>query len=422
MRIERSARRRHGTRPGSAYVAVLGAATVLAVMGLGAMAAMRAQRASILLQHQTREARFLAESGVQLAMQWIAADANWRVNRPNGVWASDVPLGRGRLTIAVTDPVDGNLANRPTDPLIIQATAQVGQATQIVEVRAEASGPPLDCLRTAMHTAGQIHVRSDRVLAASGAPVSTNGELRNNGTIVGHAECLAYTGSGSVTGTLSVGATPKPMPDPGVFAMYAALGTPISPGSTVDRRALGPGFNPYGAANPDGVYVISSSANVTIRNTRILGTLVIICPGKTVTVEDSVHFENYRSDYPVLLVDGNLVLNFSAASALSESSRNVNYNPPGVPYAGETDADLSDTYPSEIRGLVHARGPIVISNAVRVIGAIIGQSSASSNAVDITDRAEISWTRSLLMTPPMGYMKSVQMTVAPGSWRAVVLP
>lgn len=415
------------TRRGSAYFAVLGASMIVAIIGMGALSIVRSQRLTVTMQVDTVKARLYAQSAVEWGAQIIALDSNWRANHTSGVWYSGQPLGDGTITLEGID-ADGDLANRPTDALTLKATATRGAATQIVQATLTASGPPLDALGMALHTVGQLHVSGTHTLTVTGAPASTNGtaQIDSGGIISGDLQCLAAINSGTVTGTTTILAPSKAMPSSGVASMYAALGTAISPGGTMTKVVLTPANNPYGSNNADGVYVISTSSNLLIKGVRIEGTLVIICPGKVVTIDTAVLFHNYRADYPALIVDGDVVLQYdSVNTSLKESDWNTSFNPSGAAYPypnGSSNGNTNDTYPNEIQGLVHCRGAITLQSTARVRGAVICESSAGTNAVFCNGTNEIVYDPTLFTAPPMGYMKSVSMSIQSGSWRQVVLP
>jgi hypothetical protein len=411
-------------RRGGIYVAVLGAALIVSLIGLAAMAGMRSQRLTVRAETDMAQARLIADSGVELAMQWLTADVNWRQNHPGGGWTTTVPIGDGQAQVRITDPGDNNLGNRPSDPVLIQSTGTRGSAVQIVQATLTATGAPLDALAMALHTAGELHIGSGANLTASGAPASTNGAFRNQGTVTGDVQCTLATLPGTVTGTLTQAAPNKAMPASSVVALYTSLGTAISPSlNTIDRVALTPGLNPFGGTtNADGVYVINAAGPVTIRRCRINGTLVIVCPGQTVTIRDNVLLQPARPDYPALIVDGNVALQYDSTSNLSESGLGTNFNPTGAPYLGVTDSDTSDTYPSEIQGLVHIRGTLATSTAATIRGAVICESSAATSALDIASSVQVVYDPSLYSSPPMGYTKSVTMALQPGSWRQIVNP
>ena len=407
-----------------AYLAVLAVTMIVATMALGALLAVRAQARAANLMSDAAEARLYALSAMELGRLWISKDANWRANRSHGVWVAGQPIGSGTFTLEVTDPLDGNLANRPHDAVVMKATAVKGQARQVLQVTLAANPTPLPALACALHTGGQIHIRAGKRLTAKFATLSTNGDLRNDGTITGNVEALTASTPGNVNGMLALGVPSKAFPASTVPEMYASLGTTIVPGDTINKRVLAPGYNPWGATNADGVYVIRTTGNLTIKNTRICGTLVVICPGHTVTLEGQVLLQPARSDYPALIVNGNLVLKYSSTgTTLSESTQNTNYNPAGAPYQGVADSDTADQYPCEIQGLVHVIGTLDFADDSLVRGAVICESAASSDAVQSHDSAEIVYDPRLYSNSayiPQGYTTAVPMVPQAGSWQQCV--
>jgi hypothetical protein len=400
---------------------VLAVTVIVATLGMGALLAVRGEARVARAAGDIAEVRLYALSAIELGRLWISKDAEWRSNRSQGVWAADQPVGSGSFTLEVTDPIDGNLANRPHDPVVMKATAVKGQTRQVLQVMLAADPTPLPALAYPLHAGGQLHVDSGGRLTVKVATVSTNGDLRNEGTITGNVEAAAASSRGKVNGLVKLGVSPKAFPASGVVEMYAALGTSISPGNTIDRRVLGPGCNPWGAANADGVYVIRTGSDLTIRNTRIYGTLVVICPARSVTVEGNVLLQPARSDYPALIVQGNLVLGYTSAnSSLSETVQGVNYNPSGAAYQGAADADMLDQYPSEIQGLAHVTGTLDVQTDALVRGAVLCESAVAADAVRWRANAEIVHDPNLYLNPPQGYTTQVKMVPQPGSWQQKV--
>jgi len=407
-------------RRGSAYLVVLAVSLIVATMGLGALLAIRAQARTANALSDAAEARQYALAAIELGRLAISKDPNWRTNRTCGVWISQQAIGSGTCTLEVNDPVDGNLANRPHDPVIFKATGIKGQARQMIEVTLSAKPEPLPALKHALHTGGQLHVKSGKQLATNTAIVSTNGSLRNEGTIAASVEAGSASQIGVVSGTLTLGAPPKAFPDRSVVDLYAKLGTLIAPGNTMEKQVLSPGRNPWGATNPDGVYVIRANQSLTIRHIRIYGTLVVIANGNTVTVDNEVLLQPVRSDYPALIVDGDAVFQYTSQGAsLSEADAGVNFNPPDTPYDGDSDADLLDTYPSEIQGLVHVTGKVQLNQTALIRGLLLCESTLSTDAVACED-SQIVYNPSLYANPPQGYTTAVKMIPQSGSWKQSV--
>lgn len=405
------------SRAGTAYVAIVATALLAATISVGALAVVRAQTRQMDLASDAAEARLYAMSGIELGRLWMAQDPNWRSNRPHGTWVLNMPIGGGKVTVAVTDPADGDLANQPHDPVVMVATGMKGAARHSVEVALAAKPVPLDILKYAVHTGGQLHVHSSDLLKATGATVSTNGSLRNDGIIDGNVEAGNITAGGTVKGSLTSGVPAKAGPDPGIAERWASMGVEIVTGGSIHERVLAPGYTPYGKTHPDGVYVIRTNSDLMITQSRIHGTLVVICPGKKVVLDDQVLLEPVRSDYPALIVVGNVVLQYNSSTPLTEIGNLANYNPPGAAYNGVSDNDILDQYPNEVRGLIHATGAVQVTQSATVRGAIIAESTASSDAADFSVDTTIVYKPELCTQPPPYYTASVPMVPQAGSWK-----
>jgi hypothetical protein len=410
--------RRPSRRRGSAYIAILGISLVVMTLAVAGITAARVQARAAGSSSDMSAARLNAQSGLELARLWIAQDPNWRTNRAAGTWASNLAVGDGAVTIDVADPSDGNLANRPHDPVRIIATGTKGQATHVLRLTLTANPVPMPILQYALTSGGNPRIRSSRTLSLGAATMSVNGSLRNENVIEGNVECQSINTAGIIHGVLSTAVSSKPMPASTIAESYASLGTLINT-TSIDRRVLSPGVNPWGAANSDGVYVIRSSSDITLKNSRINGTLVVICPGKKLTVDNSVYVHPARADFPSLIVNGDIEFRFTTSAALSEAGNSTNFNPPGAPYNGMSDIDLLDTYPSEIRGLVHVTGTVKVSGAGLIRGALISAEN-STDSVDVDGNFTIVHDPALWSNPPQFYTTSVPMPALAGSMQQIV--
>jgi hypothetical protein len=390
---------------------------LVAVMGVSALIAVRVQSREVEGIRATEEAEHLSQAALEIGRLAIRADSSWRTRFTSGTWSNALPFGRGTLAWRVVDEVDSDLANNATDPVRLYGKATVGASVRVTSVVLVPTKTPLPALGMAIHTEGQLHLRAGQSLTVTSAIASTNTQLRNDGTITGNVEALTSNSGGTVTGTTTLGVSPKAFPDSSVITLYTNRGTVINPGTSIDKRVLSPASNPWGTPDPNGVYVINSAADVTIQNSRIVGTLVINCPGKKVTIQNQVLMQAGRPDFPVLIVNGNAVLNYNSSGVfLSEASLATNFNPTGTPYLGSVDSDQSDQYPSEIQGLVHITGTLICTNTPLVRGLVLVESAASTDAVDLSGVVEIAYDPSLYTNPPEGYY-TPEMTPQAGTRR-----
>ena len=404
-------------RAGSVYLHVLASSLLITIVGLASVLAARIQLRSSRLTRDCCEARACAVSALELGIFYVTQDPNWRTTRPNGTWVLDEPLGAGRFTLEGIDPGDGVLSDSKYEPLVLTGRGRKGLAEHQAEVTMVPIIEPLDALNTCLHASGLIHVFAGKQIVAIEAPVSTNGQLDNDGVLDGDAEAQTADHIGTITGTLTVPAPGKRMPDAAVIAAYISRATAVPYVTTIDRAVLAPGCNPWGPTDPNGLYYIDTSgADLDIINSRIHGTLIVKTGGGTLTMDDVVFLQNYRADFPVLLVDGNVVVRYQSLGAtLSEAVTGANYTPTGAPYEGVTDADLLDEYPGEIRGLVHIKGSLSLQGSARIRGVVICDGPVYGEGANT-----IVHNAGLYTSPPDGYTYVDGMRLAPRSWRQVV--
>lgn len=417
MKLNARAKRRRG----AAYLLVLATTVLVATFALGGLLAARAQRLGVGLQSDAAQARLLAQSALEIGRLRISQDPQWRERLASGAWIEEQPIGSGKFSLEIKDPLDDQLDNRPHDAVVLQATAIHGHARHRAQVTLTAAPKPLECLRYAAYASGLLWVAPGNELSAGTAKILTSGNLFNEGTITANVEAARLLRAGTINGTLLIPAATKPFPDPAVLSLYSELGTRISPGAAMTNEALGPNRNPWGATkNPEGVYVVQTSGNLLIENVRIEGTLVVLCPGRRVTIGKNVLLAPYRPDYPALIVDGSATIAHDGQTPLSESATGVNFNPGNAPFEGQADGDLADEYPSEIRGLVHVREGCTLGGAAVIRGALICESIASPEGVRCTANATVRYLPSLYANPPQGYTSRVDMVPQPGSYRQFV--
>jgi cytoskeletal protein CcmA (bactofilin family) len=402
---------------GSVYLHVLGVSLLVTIIGLAALAGVRVQTRSAQWASDYAEARQAAVAAVELGLLYVQEDPNWRTTYSNGPWLSDQQLGGTTFSLGGIDPNDSDLSDSEDDPLVLTGVGTRGIACHRAQVTLVATIEPLEILSSALHNSGTLYIaRNSRVTAVDG-PVSTNGTLNNRGEIEGDVEAVATSKVGTVTGTFTTLSASKPMPDTNLIADYISRATVIPYSGAIDGQVLTATLNPWGAADADGLYFIDTGGyDLQIKNTRIHATLVVRTGGANLFVEETVLMENYRSDYPALIVDGTAYIrNTSASTDLSEGTCGVNFNPVGAPYDGQWDGDMLDTYPNEIRGLVHVNGDLILGLTARIEGVVI-----CAGAVDCSETPVIAHDPNLYSSPPHGYTAVAGMKISPGSWKQVV--
>jgi len=424
-----AAKTRRTVRRASVYIIVLGTALLVTVIGLSALTSARIERESSAGAGDLAAARFYAQSALQVGLNTIASDTNWRNVRPNGTWLSNVAIGDkgGSFTLLGVDPGDANLGNGQLDPLQFTAIGSQGAAQYKLRVTLNAVQRGVGGLEVALHAGGDMTfsgmtVNCDQTISANGN-VSASAGSRINCDV--EAGGIITGGGGQFGGTRTSGITPRSMPDSTAFDTYIASGTTIALAALprVDLKGmmedfvLSPTSNPFGARtlNAQGIYVIQcGDGDIEIRNGRIVGTLVLIDPGPASRINKSVNWEAAVANYPALLVRGNFTLK-QDAKALSETARGINFNPPGTPYGSIQDSDTRDIYPSRITGLVYISGNVDINKNPVVDGVLLaGGSITGTGALDLTYESKY-W-----LSPPPGFEMPPVMQLAAGTFQQIV--
>jgi len=412
-----SARRRFirpRARRGSTYVLILGVSVILMLIGLSAVTVSRVNARSVSTDNHWAEAQVLAFSGAEHALATIQATSDWRTK-----FGSDqtVQWGNGKFRWHVVDELDGDLTDNDADPFCIVSRGEVGQGAYATGLQCTVQGEPLDVLRCALHADSEVTLWSWRTVTAVNGPVSTNHKLRtySRSVLTGDVEASnSVSNGGTITGTVTTSAPKKTMPDKNVFDIYRSLATRIDPGSMIYRQVLGPGVNPWGSPNARGIYYIDAPGRtVIIYSSRIYGTLVVRCNRLYLT--GTVLIQPSQKDQPSLLVDGDVYAYLTSdGQVLREGSGNPNFNPAGAPYDGHADSDQSDTYPSEIQGLVHLSANLYLGSTARVRGVVL-----VGKRTYIYGYNEIIRDESIYKNPPMGYTTGTG-AITPESWKRVL--
>jgi hypothetical protein len=416
-------------RSGTIYVAVLGVAIIVALIGLTTLHLSRTELDVLLGVDHMARAELLAQSAVELAIERIDADSNWRTTFTSG---AEVPpdswttLGTGGSFKFVLVDNDGSLADNSADPLTIRGIGRYGDATQVTTVDLEPSGDALDCLDASLHVGGNLvftggSTSTDQMVSSNSSITVSSGTVNGNAWAVG-------TITGSITpGLPGSGQSPaRAMPEAaslttGVWRYYLANGTRISmsaiPSGVIDRVVISSASNPYGVTNPQGIYVIDcQNQQLHIRDSRIQATLVVINQSAATVIENTIHWEPPAANFPALMVQGDLTMAWSGGTPLDESTANVNFNPAGTPYASETDYDNDklDSYPGVIMGLVFASGNFSASTACVLDGAVVagGTGAIGANLTMTYDNTPANF-------PPPGFGRDDPMRVIPATWQRV---
>jgi hypothetical protein len=111
-------------------------------------------------------------------------------------------------------------------------------------------------------------------------------------------------------------------------------------------------------------------------------------------------------------VQGNVSINLDS-TPLSETVQSTNYNPTGAPYpwpTGTTNTLLTDTYPSDLRGLMYATGNVKFQS-----DASLGQVVCGGTVTYTNTAISFNYTSDYVNNPPPGFY-DVDMTASSMTW------
>jgi len=409
-------------------VVTLGTALIVAVVAMAGIVTVRVQRSQVTEMADCMEARWYARSALDMALFRTEHDADWRQKMQEGVWETDRAVGNGTYRFQAVDPNDADLTNLDTDPVVIVGTGKHGRARQKLQVRLEPKADALSCLEVALFAGNDLSftdttVQCDQTIGAN------NNVTASSSTVSADVEAVGTISGSTYQGTNTAGVDPRSVPDSTVFDSYLATGTAIDVGALplnaegyreIRGQVLSPMSNPFGAdLNAEGIYVIDClGQQVVIAESRIVATVVLVNPASGSGVQNAVNWEPAVANYPALLVDGSMTLEFGNAP-LSEATVKANFNPAGTPYLGSEDNDKKDEYPSLIRGLVYVSGDLTVHQTPTVEGVLVVGNTLLASGQAGSAVLTLTYQQTFLDNPPPGFGE-LRMVVVPGSFRQVV--
>ena len=261
---------------GSVYFLTLASALVLVALVLGLSVHNLQFRRSSRSRTQIDRAYIYAELGIRHALYFTKIEPNWRQVLTNGTWLEDIAVDQATYTVTGIDPIDGDLTNNPDDPVVLTSTATIDDVNRTFTVRTRPT--PLKILKYAVAAANDIYI-STHVRINGNITSNTNINKSGGDTwIFGNAEAVGTIHENTnISGDIAPGSSPKDFPNAGeIMTYYTSRATVIPYIDTIEDILLSPSSNPFGPTNPNGLYYIDcGNQELTIKNCRIIGTLII---------------------------------------------------------------------------------------------------------------------------------------------------
>lgn len=123
-------------RRGTIYVAVLGVAIIVSIIGIMSLSVLRIERRAATAGFDLAEATLLAQSGVEQCISVIGSNSGWRSTQKHDVWNPAHTLGGGSYKWKLVAD-SGNLSSPSDGAVKIISRGTVNEAIQELGVYVE---------------------------------------------------------------------------------------------------------------------------------------------------------------------------------------------------------------------------------------------------------------------------------------------
>jgi hypothetical protein len=251
----------HSNRRGGVYLAVLGTAMIAGVLAFSALALQRVQNRMLSSSSEVRQAQLNAEAAIGMGLLTVKSDPAWRTNNPNGQWFANRNIGDGGCALSVVDPLDGDLTDNPSEPIVLTGIGASGNAVQRIVKTVDVYPEPLECLRSSVAAGGNISLSGATLRATNAGLITANAVSASSSDVYGRVQAANVSGGTYRNTTTQVAAADLPtMPDwSTVFDYYQDNGTEIPIGSVpsslgnFERNGNFQSNDNYWYGNPPGV-------------------------------------------------------------------------------------------------------------------------------------------------------------------------
>lgn len=335
--------------------------------------------------------------------------ASWRASAGSGE-LMNFKVDDTQVIVTVSDPVDGDLLDSLDEPITVRAEVRHPRVRRLMRMTIEPDSRALPCLGYAIIVGGQIQIDGSKVWA--------NAAIHSNSTIAIKSSTVAATvsASGTITGTGISGGVSSGVPLVPVPAVEDVIGAyreivresdqSVGGDFKISNSLVTPSNSMLGGFPGDLAVLNLGARKMTVESSRIAGTIVLTQCGEFKLQQPMLLTP--RAGMPAL-VSGSYFVTNTSDQDFSESGIKANLNPAAWPYLGESDADTSDWYPSEINGVVYIGGDAKLDGKVIINGVLVVRGNLVINSAEVTVR----WNE--LANIPPGFREQPEFRIVPGS-------
>ena len=422
-------------RSGTIYITVLMTSLIVATFAIAtSLVSYRTQKDRV-IHDEAFDLATAAESAIDLALARIASDPNWRVNHASNQEYGPFTLGRCNVFYRLIDSTNNLAANTGKDITII-GVARQNNASYAVSVRATPNGSTFTCIQHSVASASPLdlsnanHWNTHQRFFFNG-PVSLSGGSTLTGDTLSAGAIIVNTPS-LARGSRTQFQTSITIPQISYLEnIYKDLATAIPVTSLpnvggvreIKGQVISPNINPFlTGTNIQGIYSIDCQGQtVSISNSRIIGTLLLINTGDASQIGANTIIEPALPNYPSLIVKGKMGFATRFAPFTESSpSINCNLNPPEAPLGSLSNNSLTESYVPEIKGIVY------VSNDANLLSGyelqIDGIFIANRIVANSPGTLRVFYNNLPTTSPPPGFRSDARMQPVSGTYRRIPTP
>lgn len=423
---------RKRARRGYVYIAVLFTTLIVMATVTAALSISTSRLRGEIDRDSQGEALRFAEAEMHRLAALMQSSSSWRTDHINGVftaWRSFTvngvnATGNSQVRFRLVDP-DGDLNDDHRDSVELTVHARAGNSQTALSIELEPDPQPLSLLNYSVTAADDIQLESATLSCE--LPVQVFDDCKTNTWGILTTPRIEITGYVQPTFRGDQSTAAITLPALSVVDAYVDQGTEISAASIpaggagllIQDIVLSPASNPFGSVDAGGVYWIDANgAAVEIANSRLDAT-VAIKNASLVRITGGVTWSFPQNAEVILATDA--AIEFTGMEkTLDEATRGINFNPATTPYRSMSNANATDQYPTEFRGVIHTIGDIRIFNSgnpvLSFIGSIICSDFEIEGYVTIRELSEIA------ANPLVGLSDYTPMRFVRGSLRRIPSP
>lgn len=257
--------RAHPRQRGIAMLLVLIAVAIATVLSMSFLASQATTHGVAQNVQKHAQARSVAESALVAAIQYVQTDSNFRTDKTNGQWVTNVSFNGGTFDLfgydgldtdgdGVVDETDGDLADDPSDPVTITAIGYFDGVSHTVHavVTVGSSLPAKTVLMIVNNDNSLDAIEQARIDEIEGWGWAVN-ILDDNSTPAEYNAAMADADAILVAGTVNANSVSTKL-------LGASVGVVIEQGGILDDMKIATGSGSYTGTNID---VVNNSHYIT---------------------------------------------------------------------------------------------------------------------------------------------------------------